>query len=259
MFSSIKEKITNEKGSLVVEAAIFLPIFIIGMMTLGYLVKFNAIQENVFHSFADETGKVAAEASLNPTAPLFYENDVEGRINEENDEDILDTDVNSFRYRIPTLVNDNIISASIDYEIDIGLPAKFIDSIPVSDSIVCRAFVGDVHKIAPMPFTEMEKSVNSDTVWVFPMAGTKYHGEQCSYIKNDPKERLLTREIKNQYSPCKTCNPTDLGYGNLVYCFSTGHVYHKGECPTVTKYVTSMVKKEAESRGYSPCTRCGGK
>ncbi len=259
MFSNIKKVLVNKKGSLVVEAAIFLPIFIIGMMTLGYLVKFNAVQENVFHAFADETGRVAAEASLNIAAPVFYENDVESRIQDENGNGIKNTDIKSFRYRVPTLTNDNIVAASINYDIDIKLPAKFVDSIPVSDSVVCRAFVGDVQKTAPMPFSEMEKSVNSDTVWVFPMAGSRYHGELCSYIKNDPKERMLSRVIRNEYSPCKTCHPTDLSDGNLVYCFSTGKVYHKGECPTVTKYVTSLVKKEATNRGYSACSRCGGK
>jgi hypothetical protein len=258
MFSNIRRKLKENKGSQVIEAAIFLPIFIIGLLTLGYLVKFNAVQENVFHSFADETGKIAAEASLNITAPLFYENDVENRVEDENGYVIKNIDINNFRYKIPSHINDNIIAASLDYDINIGLPAGFIDNIPVSDTIICRAFVGDEQDVAPMPFSEMERSVDSNSVWIFPRAGTKFHSEDCSYIKNYPKEMMLSSVIKNRFSPCEICNPTDLRDGNLVYCFSTGSVYHKGECPTVTKYVTSMEKTEAQNRGYAACLRCGG-
>lgn len=253
MFNNIK----NTRGSLVVEAAIFLPIFIIGMMTLGYLVKFNAVQENVFHSFSDETGKVAAQASISPY-PAFYKGDVLNRVNLENGSEIKNTKVRNFLYRIPVPGNDNIIASSIDYDIDIGLPVKFISEIPASETIVARAFVGKDQGRDPMPFSEMEKSVDSETVWVFPKSGTKYHGEKCSYIKNDPRERLLTSHIRKIYSPCKACKPSGLSNGNLVYCFETGNVFHKGECATVTKYVTSIEKKEATNRGYSACVRCGG-
>jgi len=259
MSNSIKKILLGErKGSLAVEAAIFLPIFIIGMLTIGYLVKFCAVQENVYHSFTDETGKVAAEAELYDIAPVFYENDLKKRINEENGTEIRDFDLSNFRYRIPTLGYDNIILATLDYDVDIRLPLRFIEKIPVSDSIVTRAFVGNEQNVEPMPFDEMEEELDSDTVWVFPISGSRYHMENCNYIVNEPKERMLTAALKNQYSPCKLCDPEDLSYGNLVYCFSTGSVYHKGACATVTKYVTAMEKKEAIDRGYTPCLRCGG-
>ena len=258
MLCNIKHKLlNNRKGSLTVEAAIFLPLFIIGMMTLGYLVKFNAVQENVFHSFADETGSVAAHASISP--PTFYKNNVLSRVADENGSQIKNTKISNFRYRTSILNNNELIAASIDYEIDVGLPSRFIKSIPASDTIICRAFVGQDQPVAPMPFSEMENSLQSETVWVFPMSGVRYHGENCSYIANEPKERLLSPLIKSSYSPCKLCKPSDLRYGNLVYCFSTGSVYHKGECVTIVKYVTAMEKEEAENRGYLACSRCGGK
>ena len=258
MFNNIKKKLLyNHNGSLTVEAAIFLPLFIIGMMTLGYLVKFNAVQENVFHSFADETGRIAAHASVN--YPAFYKNDVLDRIEDENGSQIKNTKIKNFRYRIPTVKSNEVIASSIDYEIDIGLPAGFISTIPASDTVICRAFVGQEQTVAPMPFSEMENNVESETVWIFPRSGTRYHGENCSYIANDPKEYLLSQNIKSRYSSCKTCQPSNLREGALVYCFSTGNVYHKGTCTTVTKYVTSIEKAEAESKGYLACSRCGGK
>lgn len=267
---NIGNRLMNKRGSMVVEAAIFLPIFIIGMITLGYLVKFNAVQENVFHSFADETGKLAAEASIKPYA-LNYKSRVINRVNDENNNGnnhiIKDVNVTNHWYRIPynipsqtdlVDVQTDIIAASIDYDISIGLPVRFINSIPASDTIVCRAFVGDQQTSSPMPFSDMEKDEDSELVWVFPKYGTKYHDENCSVIKNDPREQLLSSQIRNVYSPCKTCKPSDLRDGNLVYCFITGDVYHKGECSTVTKYVTSIQKDDAINRGYGACSKCGG-
>lgn len=242
---------------MVVEAAIFLPIFIIGMMTLGYLVKFNAAQENVFHSFADETGKLAAEATINPDF-LTYKSRVVNRVNEENNNVIKDAKVKNFLYRVPYINQTDIIAASIDYDIDIKLPARFIKSVPASDTIVTRAFVGHEQSSSPMPFSEMEKSVDSETVWVFPKSGTRYHDEFCTYIKNDPREQILSSQIRGVFSPCKTCKPSKLRDGHLVYCFITSDIYHKGECSTVTKYVTAIEKTEATNRGYLPCSRCGG-
>ncbi len=212
----------------------------------------------MFHSFADETGRIAAEASLNTVPPPFYKNDVGNRLAEENGNVIINTDVSNFKYRVPGYVNDELIAASVDYDINISLPARFIDKIPVSDTIVCRAFVGHEHDQAPMAFSEMEKNVVSDTVWVFPRSGTKYHGADCSFIKNYPMETILTGSVRGRYSPCEICDPGGLSDGNLVYCFNTGNVYHRGKCPTVTKYVTSMDRSEAEKRGYTACSRCGG-
>lgn len=242
---------------MVVEAAIFLPIFIIGIMTLGYLVKYIAVQENVFHSFADETSKLAAEAPINPNF-ISYKSRVANRVNDENKGVIKDAKVKNYLYRIPHFKQTDIIAASVDYDINIGLPAKFIDSVPASDTIICRAFVGDQQPTSPMSFSEMEKSVDSEEVWVFPKAGSKYHAELCSYIEVHPRERLLTSQIRNVYSPCKSCKPSNLRDGNLVYCFITGNVYHKGECSTVTKYVTAIQKEDALNRGYTACSRCGG-
>ena len=73
----------SKRGSFTLEAAIFLPIFILSVLTIAYLIKLIAVQENAFHALADETEKVAAEAALMPY-PLFFKGDVEKRIREEN-------------------------------------------------------------------------------------------------------------------------------------------------------------------------------
>ena len=54
---------TNTKrGYITLEAAVFLPIFILGILTLGYLIKVYSTAENITFSMIDETGHLAAQA-----------------------------------------------------------------------------------------------------------------------------------------------------------------------------------------------------
>jgi hypothetical protein len=110
-----------------------------------------------------------------------------------------------------------------------------------------------------MTFEEMEEDDDSHLVWIFPRAGEKYHGEDCSYIKNEPREELLSGTVRRSYSPCALCKPGELGDGSLVYVFpKAGGAYHRGECYVVERYVISMSEDDAKGKGYSACSKCGG-
>ena len=222
MFKSIR----NKSGSLTVEAAIFLPLFIIGVLTIGYLLKVAMIEENVYHSFSDESHKLAAEARFNPLFPV-YEKDLVSRLNEENNGEISNVTVGPTRYRLLSLgmsgkVYTDIIGVSVNYEIPLRLAPIFKKQIYGEETIVCRAFVGKDNKGEAKPFSEMEEKNDGVIVWIFPRAGEKYHGEDCSYIKNNPKEMLLSKKLRGQYASCELCNPAGLSNGSLVYCFTYG-------------------------------------
>jgi hypothetical protein len=250
--------LNNKRGSFTLEAAIFLPIFIISALTIGYLVKLIAVQENAFHALADETRKVAAEAVFTPY-PLFFKGDAEKRITEENDGELENLRIARFDYRYGWGEYTEQIRVTADYDIGVKLPAAVIRAIPVSDTILCRAFVGADNSDAPMSAEELEEKKDSRTVWIFPRSGTKYHGETCSYIVVYPKELILGENVRRQYSPCKLCNPGSMPTGSLVYCFqSAGKAFHRGDCTSVDRYVISVELEEAEAKGYTPCLKCGG-
>jgi hypothetical protein len=249
----------EKKGALTVEAAIFLPIFIIAVLTIAYLLKLIAAQENVFHSLADEMRVVAAEAIVSPY-PLFFEKDAAERIASENGSEIENLRFTDFRYRYGTGEYTEQIRAKVSYDIGVKLPAALIGTIPVSDSILCRAFTGKDNADTPMPASELEEEAESVIVWIFPRSGTRYHGAACSYIVVYPKEATLNASLRRAYSPCKLCKPGSLFNGSLVYCFEkTGEVFHRGSCTAVDRYVISIEKAEAEARGYTPCLKCGGR
>ncbi|MDD2190498.1 MAG: hypothetical protein PHV71_07545 [Eubacteriales bacterium] len=247
----------TKKGFLTVEAAIFLPIFIIGVLTLAYLIKFISIEESVFHSFTDEARVLSSEARLYVSAPLF-ESRLKSRLYEENGDNIKGLDLDNFQYLYAFGVP-GMISMDLNYQVDIKLPIPFRESLPVSESLLFRGFVGTKDFCDPMPFEEMEKQKPSHPVWVFPRSGGRYHTETCTYVSSEPRQIILSDKIRRRYESCSLCKPSGLSNGNIVYCFiEWGKAYHIGSCPSVDKYVISMEKEEAAKRGYTACTKCGG-
>lgn len=248
----------NKKGFLTVEAAIFLPVFIIGVLTFAYLIKFMAVQEGIFHSFSDEARVLSSEAGFNPLGAPLFELNLKDRIYDENGDQISKLELDHFLYLYPAHGMTNIISMDLNYDVNIKLPIPFYKKLPVSESLVFRGFVGREEQENPLPFEEMEKEKKSNLVWIFPRAGGKYHGETCIYITSEPRQRIMSVQIRRNFEPCSICDSHGLSDGSLVYCFRTGESYHTGSCPVVDKYVVSIEKEEAINRGYTACLKCGG-
>lgn len=248
----------TKKGFLTVEAAIFLPVFIIGVLTLAYMIKFMAIQETIFHSFTDEARALSAEAGICPIAP-FFESKLKDRIYDENGDNLSDLDLKNFKYLYHTHGLSGMISMDLDYKVNIKLPIPFYKTLPVCESLIFRGFIGTEVSPDPMPFQEMEQEKESELVWIFPRAGGKYHQENCIYIKSEPRELVMSAKILRKYKPCGICHSSELRNGDLAYCFlRSGEAYHTGSCPIVDKYVISIEKDEAIKRGYTPCSKCNG-
>lgn len=248
----------TKKGFITVEAAIFLPIFIIGVLTFAYLIKFLSVQEGVFHSFADEARIVCAEAPVIPLSAPLFEPKLKDRIYDENGALISNVDVDYFLYLYPSHGMTGLISMDLNYDVDIKLPIPFYDKLPASESLLFRGFIGKEEALDPISFDEMEKVKDSELVWIFPRAGGRYHGEDCVYIKSEPRQMIMSSQIRRKYDPCGICDSSHLPDGSLVYVFKTGHSYHTGSCPAVDKYVVSVERDDAIRKGYTPCSKCGG-
>jgi hypothetical protein len=239
-------------------------LFIIGVLTLGWLIRFSALSENVYSSLADETRRYAADAVLS-YMPAKYKGAVESRILSENKGEIGTAEVSPALFHAPYASATSgrgythLIGASVTYTAKLGIPHIFARGLSGSETMLCRAFVGGSNAGRHMPFSEMENGKDSHTVWVFPRAGERYHGENCAYIKNEPCEVLLSGSVRGRYSSCKLCKPSGSADGTLVYVFRrAGGVYHLGSCYVVERYVISMSEDDAKRKGYSKCAKCGG-
>jgi hypothetical protein len=258
MIKNTSRKNTTQNGYLAVETAIFLPIFIIGLLTFGYLIKFLLIEEAIFHAFTDETRVLCSEARINPLNVVQFESVLERRTSEEIGDNVSSMDVDHVLYLYPANGMTGMISMDLNYDVNVRLPVQIVKILPVAESLMCRGFIGSKEDLDPLGFDEMEKVKDSDLVWIFPRAGGKYHDENCICIKSEPFQVVLSYKIKKAYSPCSICDSKNLAVGSLVYCFKTGNSYHSANCPSVDKYVISIEKDEAIKKGYSACLKCGG-
>ena len=253
----------GRRGSTAVETAILLPLFVIGILTIGYLLKFCMVSEGVQHALTDEAHRIMTEAAYIPY-PAFGEHELVKRIADESRGEARDVKADRFFYRVPGVSKSgrlytDLIAISVSFETPLKLPRLFLSEVKGERTALCRAFVGMKQDGSAMPFSDMEQRENGKTVWVFPRAGEKYHGELCPYIDNHPREVLLDRAVRGKYNPCKLCKPAERRDGTLVYCFpSSGRVYHLGECYIVERYVIEIGQEDAEAQGYRSCSKCGG-
>ncbi len=250
-------RIRTEDGSYTVEAAIVLPLFILGVLTIAFLIRVTGIEGSVMQIAADETGRLALDSYAVRSGALF-EPVLESRIYEECG-DISGTDVRNFRYLTERGGKDGLISYSLVSEVALPFPFPLTRGTTITTDVLARAWIGKESSGTPMPFEEMETDGGSCTVWVFPQRGERYHKESCLFVTNEPREVVLTDDVRRHYTPCTICDSMDLPAGSLVYCYPAyGEVYHRSSCSQVDRYVVPMDLEDAESRGYTPCSKCGG-
>jgi len=250
-------RINTKRGHYMVETAVFLPVFIIAVMTIGCYINVVGADENVIHAAADEARYAAQEAYTDKEGGALASL-TEGRILSE-DPDIRDVNVRNMVYLYSADNITDLISFDIDYDVRIRLPLRIRDGNEHSTSIICRGFTGAGPQNRPMSFAAMEHEYDSRTVYVFPHEGKCYHKKSCTYVSSKPVQMTLNDHVRSKYRPCSLCCPGSLNNGCAVYCFTKyGDMYHRGNCSCIDKYYIQMERSEAEDKGYVPCSKCGG-
>lgn len=277
----------NKQGSVLVEAAVFLPVFLIAMFTMALLIRQVGIDETVFHSMlnqsrlmsvvnysrelAGELGDIgfSGEELEKKTALLsgyagFWRKGMylAGLQSQLENELALPPDTVSLHYFHPDykdLDRDHLCAAIAQYRTAVPLPHAFQKEILSRQKLVSRAFVGKTADAEHTTAQEMETEKESCIVYIFPHSGKRYHSQQCSIVSAQPVLITLNNSIKRNFNPCERCRAESISNGSGVYCFqSYGGVYHRGSCKTVAKYILKTEKDEAVRQGYTPCQKCGG-
>lgn len=250
-------RISGDRGSYTVEAALLLPLFILAVLALAFTMRTVGVAGSAMHIATDEAGRLALDAYASET-PALLSGRVEERIYREC-EDVTTVHLGSLRYRYTSGGVEDLISFRVRTEVVLPLPFPRKEAATTEHALLFRAWTGTRAAGPAMGFAAMEEEGGSQTVWVFPQSGTHYHGENCTYVASRPVQRLLDEDLKKHYAPCGSCHPEDLPDGSVVYCYPNyGESYHRSSCNKVDKYVVSMEKEDATARGYVPCSKCGG-
>ena len=245
----------NKKGSYTIEAAICLPIVMLAVLTLGYFLEADSAWENCMDaalrecSYAQSSGLALSRASigvkLKRDASGFGQ-DVHLRIagGLGSFADDRHTDLNAFRLKA---------------DVDLPLPLGFGRVFRYEGTIKYRDFTGLQYSRPALGAEGLEQDTDSKAVWIFPQSGTKYHEESCTYVKANVHSCILTSTLRRQYSACGMCGSGSLPSGSIVFCFNGDDTcYHRGSCRSIRRHTIVIDRGEAEEKGYTPCSKCGG-
>ena len=245
----------NKKGVYTIEAAICLPLVMLAVITLGYFIEADSAWENSMNaafrecSYAQSSGldlsKMAMSVRLRRDAEDFGQDvDLSMTNRMYSYSDGSHTDLNSFRLRA---------------DVDLALPLNFGRTFDYDALIKYRDFTGLKYNRPSLGAEGLEQTKDSSEVWIFPQSGTKYHQESCTYVKATVHSCILTNTLKRQYSACGMCGSGSLPLGSIVSCFyGDDTCYHRGSCRSIKRHTIVVDRGEAEEKGYTPCSKCGG-
>lgn len=266
------------KGSMMVEAAIVLPIFIVAAAMLGCLVK--TLWLNVFLVEAC-TDQMRLHCIMSPMEKEYLHKPSIVQIDAFLLEKTIDRTLQKSGLKKGDLnirampvrengasgsagdtkfsnVKKGIVNINLEYDVKMNFPRKFVDALGLKKSIEAREWVGLEYDAEPFLFSDMEIDADSNMVAIFPNSGECYHDMSCKILVADKESVVLSKLIRRKYKSCPLCcegNETD---GQTVYVFKYGGCYHEEDCHSVEKYFITMDLRDAKIRNYRVCNICGG-
>ncbi len=268
----------SNKGSMMLEAAIFLPLFIVAVAMLGCLVKAIWLNVLVVEAGTDQvrqyctvdtivTHKLAGDI-FGPPNIFILDSKVENALEREGLEKgklhILpallkapssDDKAGSTKYHN---VSNGSFTIRLNYDVDMNFPKKFVDKLGLKKYISARKWIGLKYDGQAFSFSEMQQNGKGSIVAIFPNAGECYHDLSCRVVMSNKEAVSLNNSVRRKYSQCPLCCEGDEVNGQTVYVFKYGSCYHEAECPSVSKYYVTMDVEDAVSRNYRVCNVCGG-
>jgi len=249
--------VCNKKGFYTLETVIILPLVILAIISVGYFIRLDSVWENIMSSAIDESS-YSSSRSYGSITQLDSLPKIKKRVLNENDL-VVSLKFSGIADRYSDNVSDELTKYTIRADMAIRLPAGFDRHLDFDGRIKYRSFRGKKYAPAGMGDEGLESDVPNDPVWIFPQSGIRYHAETCTYVQAAVRPYTLTSSLKKRYSACEICGSGDLPLGSTVYCFkSEDTAYHRGSCRCINRHTAVIDRSEAEDKGYTPCTKCGG-
>lgn len=270
-----KKKRKACSGSMTVEAAIVLPVFLFFFLNVLWIIEIYRLHSTLLFSLREvgrelsvyayaydkivqEEEDSGLEALMeNATFSYLY---VKGRVEEQAGMDYLDTSPlaggsQGISYLDSSILQQgDIIDLTASYAV-----APFVKIAGFYPALCYSRYYGRAWTGYDV---EKEAGEETEVIYVYVAENAKvYHIERsCTHITLSVRQIALeeTEKIKNQYgekyTPCEICI-TD-GKGS-IYITSTGNRYHQSlECSGLKRTIMVMPRPEAEKH-YKMCQRCG--
>lgn len=263
------------RGSMTVEAAIVLPVFLFFLLNLLWIIEIYSLHSTLLSALR-ETGRELSvyayaydrivneeedeglEAFIEDVAFSYLY--VKGRVESLAGKDYLDNSPLTYGkegllyVESSILQQDDIIDLVVTYQVSPLVNIAGFRSGRFYSRYYGRAWTG--YEVRD----EAENGENAVYVYIAENAKVYHISKECSHIRLSIAESGLWEiaELRNEsgsrYLPCELC--VEDGQGRL-YITASGDRYHQVlSCSGLKRTVTQMLRSEAEKQ-YRMCTRCG--
>ncbi len=240
------------RGSLTVEAALVLPLFLFAMILLGYLGVMIRCQDEVQWAMTRTAREAAVEyaasenrASVSRAACLLKMNRYLGGSGMYIS--LLDSRL---------LAEGEEIDLVSEYRVKLPFRLLFADTMKFRQRVHVRAFTGVESRAG-------ESDGKNDIVYVT-ATGRVYHRKRnCPYLKLSLSQvkyedlPSLRNEGGGIYRACEKCSSGKVfSVGQAVWITNYGDRYHSsGACSKIRRDIRKI--KLSEAGGRAPCSKCG--
>lgn len=252
-----KASASASQGSITVEAAFCIPLFLFAAVCLIWLLEIQAIRISVISGLHEAGKQMAQEMYL---SPVFSSSRVEREMVKSIGADRLERSLvaggsggincgKSMMYP-----ESKIMELRVQYKIRIPIPAFAIPDILQEEGMRIKCWTGYVKE----GFTD-----RTDTTIVYVAeTGVVYHLDyHCTYlelsIQSVPSDTVdgLRNESQGKYHPCERCMKAAQAGGN-VYITDYGDRYHSSlSCSGLKRRVYAVPLSEVKGKGA--CSKCG--
>lgn len=262
-------KADNLKGSITVEAAIVLPIFMFFILSLAYIMGLYRVESIVGSSLTESSLRsamnsyviegVAGQGAGKVAESMVGTVSIRSILADKGGKNYLDNSgikngLSGIICYTDSFSNPDRVKATANYTYEVPFNALGLKSFFVSQCAQSRKWTG---------YNILEEQSDEELVYVT-NSGTVYHrSPNCTHIKLDIKEvsREMVKSQRNdsggKYYPCEICGKRNSGQEN-VYITGSGSCYHTSlNCGGIKRSVKAIPKSKAV--GLGACQRCGGK
>lgn len=257
-------------GSLTLEAALVMPLFIAAIVALMFFIQVIQIQIHIQKALYNQTLKVAGYAfytklaDLSDTAENMLSAEyIKYQVINEAGKEYLDNSYiaggsGGIHANLTGDVSDGILDVALEYSVSPPFNLLGMGKIVLVSRARCHTWIGNTETD-----TDGEKEDTEDVVYMAP-TGEVYHlYRDCTYLTNQIS-RINAGEIEGvrnesgaKYYPCSVCCRDGLpAAGDEVYYTPYGTRYHKDFlCNNLYCNIYMMDKKTAQEQ-YRICSKC---
>ena len=246
-------------GSLTVEAALVLPVFLGAILMLTGVFQVMTVYEEV-NSYLCTTGrKLAAYSEANDGIEstdlykLFYADMKNSGINSEHI-------VGGSAGLMPVMTKEaELIKIKITYAVKVQGYFRQSGKVILNDWVYVYPWLG-------APSGAVGDTVGSDkngSVYVAENGGVYHKDENCSYLALSIHQcglqdvGHLRNEYGAKYVQCERCGKYASG-NETIYITDSGRAWHSDrQCSGLKRELHTMTQDEADKKGLRPCSRCG--